>query len=106
MSIETSWIDMQTELAHAMSRPEYESVRPLLERLQIMANVQYHSPETVKGLFDIVKQMKTRKNEGADLQELAKDAASGYIQPQMNVEGDLDQAGRDFFKQVSFNFFS
>src|SRR5438045_2717083 len=100
-----TWDDLTAELSQLSKKNEYKLFRPLLESLQRMANAQVTSPDVVGGVLDIVKHIQADASKGADPHELAEQAASGFIQPQWNVEGNVNQANRDLFNQIYINIF-
>jgi hypothetical protein len=103
---EDSWQSIEIELLQLFNHEEYKLLRPLLESLQSMIGAKYPSPEIVSGLLEVVKNIQMETYKGANPHEIARQVASGFMQPQWNIQGSVHQANRDFFNQVVIQFFS
>lgn len=106
MPLENSWETIQLELSQLIRHEEYKLLRPLLDGLQSMVAAKYPTPEIVSGLLEVVKRIQMEIRRGGNPHELARQLASGYIQPQWNVQGSVNQANRDLFNQFIIQFFS
>jgi hypothetical protein len=106
VSFDNSWQLIQLELSQIVNNGEYKLLQPLLEGLQSLVAAKYPTPEIVRGLLDVVKQIQVETSQGGNPRELAKQIALGFIQPQWNVQGSVNQANRDLFNQFVIQFFS
>jgi hypothetical protein len=101
-----SWQVLKSELSEMAHNEEYKMFRPLLERLQHMVSAEYPELDIVSGLLHVVKHIRKQVYQGNSLQELVNEAAKGYIQPEWEVQGNINQAGRDIFRDCVIKVFN
>lgn len=87
---------IQNELERLMDDENYKLLRPILDGILPIVNSPAYAPQVADGVLENVKSVQAEIAKGADAYDLMKRvAAAEFNQPNMNVEGDLFQAGRD-----------
>jgi hypothetical protein len=100
-----SWDEINNEVSRLMDKAEYKPFRSLLENFQSMVSIRYGSEDIMNGLLEVVKKMQAETQKGAAPIDLARQAAGGYLQPNWNIEGTVNQANRDIFNNIVIQVF-
>lgn len=96
---EQSWDEFVTEFNQMMGSPEYKGFRPILTKTEPF--IGRNSPgdqETARALVKLVKFLRSQSEAGEDVMDLLNEKTAGrFVQSEWDVEGDVKQAGQDFF---------
>ena len=101
-----SWDQVKTELEDMSKNPEYLSFLPLLEHLNTISNARRSKPDIINGLIYIIKKLQLEARKGGNFRELFEQTALGFIQPEWNVQGIVNQANRDIYVNTIIQVFS
>lgn len=94
-----SWEEFVKEFNQMVASSEYRPFRSLLNKAE--AFVGRNLPEdqkTARALVNYVKFLRTERDAGKDVSELFDEkTASGFVQAEWDVEGDVKQANQDYY---------
>jgi hypothetical protein len=100
MALQKSREQIRSELEQLMNRADYKLLKPILEGVQPVVNAEAVDVEIANEVLENVKSLQAEMAKSKTPYEVIKKAAtSGFNQPNLNVEGDLYQAGRDVVNQ-------
>ena len=98
MAKRNSWTAVKTELARLRNDQRYEFSRPLLDFLEPLVSqpADERDKDFAIGLLTTIKKLQGERRRGADVRTQVENMAGGFIQPDWNVTGNVQQANRDF----------
>ena len=99
-----SW---KADLDKLCKEKRYEPFRPLLDFMKTLSGPAEAKDEKnedlAKARLAVVKDLQARREKGVDIRTHIEKMAGGYVQPDLTVLGDMQQANRDFvINQINF----
>ena len=99
-----SW---QADLHKLCKDERYEPFRSLLDFMKTLSEPAEAKDEKnedlAKALLAVVKDLQAQREKGVDIRTHIEKMAGGYVQPDLTVLGDMQQANRDFvINQINF----
>jgi predicted NACHT family NTPase len=100
MGKEKKSMSLQAELAKLSKNKRYQPFRPLLDFIKTLLepgnSKDEKNQDLARGLLAVVKELQGNREKGIDISTQIRKMAGGYVQPEWIVQGNVQQANRDF----------